>query len=68
MQAGYVLYEAGTEFVYIVDMRLVCEPGPVHVRFVVDKMAVGQVSLEYFCLALLRSFCQYSCSLSKLLG
>jgi len=53
MQAGYVLCEAGTEFVYIVEVRLMYEPGPVRVRFVVDKMALGQFSLEYFCLAML---------------
>jgi hypothetical protein len=57
IQAGYVLYEAGTEFVYIVEVRILYEHGPVHVRFVVDKMVLGQFSLEYFCLVLLESFC-----------
>ena len=52
----------------VVGMRPVCEPGPVHVKFVGNKMALEQVSLDYFCLALLGSFCQYSSSLSKLLG
>jgi hypothetical protein len=47
---GYCVPEVRAEFVYIVAAFLLLRPGldarPVHVRFVVDKVALEQVSSE----------------------
>jgi len=37
-----------------------CNPGPVHIRFTADKVAMGQVLLQIFQLPLLVSFHHFS--------
>jgi hypothetical protein len=70
MKAGCVLCEAGTEFVYFVQMRPVCAPGPVHMGFVVGQNGTGSgfFSSTFVWPCSEHSVSDlYSCSLSKLL-